>query len=407
MYLMKKIMQNLFRNKGRNVIILALLAIGAISLVISLSVRDISKETMSAVKDYYSREVSIFPDVPDPANNVPENPPTLQDYQKFANSGYVQDFVLDILVTVSSSSGNLNGDITAFAVSDENSFNDLSYGQYVMSEGVFPADRTECIITSECARKNKLGIGDTLYIKETGDVLTITGVFSDQSTPTTATKNYRTPLQIKTGDIITVHGFANGFDSSYIVKGSFFLKSPDQANAFLNELRAKGLSDEYSVSFNQHRFQETMDAINKSTAVIMTYSLIVTLIGVGIVFLMNLFAMRGRRYEVGVLRANGMPKGKVLCLLMGEMLILASIAVVIALIIGALAQPAIISSVLQMSSGVPQSVKDMIFSASGSLTSGVIASVIGLITALVVLSDAATIGKVMQFDPIKILSERN
>jgi putative ABC transport system permease protein len=381
------------------------MTISAVALIISLSIRDVSRETMSAVQDYYTREVSVFFNVPDPTHSIQTNPPTLRDYRSFADSEYVQDFVLSIPVTISSDS--LNAEVTAYAITDENSFNDFSYNQYVIIEGVFPTNGAECIVSSESARKSKLGIGDKLFVEQTGVTLSITGVFSDPAIQGADTKDYRTPLQIKPNDIITVHDFSNNLEDSYVVTGSFFLKSPNSTEVFLDELRDKGLTEDYSISFNQHRYQETMAEIGKSTDVIMTYSLIVILIGVGITFVMNLFAMRGRRYEIGVLRANGMPKGKVLCLLMGEMLILAVIATVIALIAGGLAQTSIIKSVLQMSSGVPQGVKDAIFSGNYSLTQGVITTLIGLMMALVVLSDSVTIGRVMRFDPIKILSERS
>jgi putative ABC transport system permease protein len=351
------------------------------------------------------REVSVFYNVPDPTHSVQKNPPTLQDYRSYADSEYVQDFILNIPVKISSE--NLNEEVTAYAVSDENSFINFGYGQFTLIEGGFPTNGAECIISSECARKSKLEIGDTLFVEQIGGTLAISGIFSDPTIQGTNTKDYRTPLQIKPNDIITLHDFSSNLEDSCIVTGSFFLKSPNNTDVFLDELRDKGLSEDYSISFNQYRYRETMTEINKSTDVIMTYSLIVILIGVGIIFIMNLFAMRGRKYEIGVLRANGMPKGKVLCLMMGEMLILAVIATVIALIVGALAQTAIIKAVLQMSSGVPQGVKEVLSSGNGLLTGSIIATLIGLMMALVVISDSVTIGRVMRFDPIKILSDRD
>jgi putative ABC transport system permease protein len=136
---------------------------------------------------------------------------------------------------------------------------------------------------------------------------------------------------------------------------------------------------------------------------------IVAIIGIGVVFLINVLALRERKYEIGVLRAIGMSKIKVMTLLMSEMLILALFSSVIALLAGIFVNPSAVNVMKRVTLGghLPSPLMSEILGLKASLSGLVIMEVILLSILLVFIAGSMTIASITRFDPVKILSERN
>jgi len=120
----------------------------------------------------------------------------------------------------------------------------------------------------------------------------------------------------------------------------YFLRNPDYLELFENEVRAKGLPDTYIVSINQAVFDRVSSPMLSMKSAVMTFSIVILALGAIVLALISFLVVRERKYEVGVLRAMGMERGKVAFGILTEAVIITILCLVIGLGVGgAVAQP--------------------------------------------------------------------
>ncbi len=424
MYLIKKAMKNLLNNKGRNIIMFIMLFMVTLASVVSLTIYNLTMKVKEETVNYYAGEVTITQD----PEKEPVPSPTKEDYQKYINSDYLRSYVFyksipvtlanmkvldgDFVMPEQSGRRMVDANSHAYGMLDEHSMDDFTYGDRKIIDGNFPASMDECMISSELAELNNLHFGDTLHLTTAiGKIeidLKISGIFSDATIARSNSDFYAPPFN-RRNDVISSYEFFNQIPDAMQDFKTFLLKDSADLNAFQNELYDKGLSTSLYLKYDTDRYDEAVEGINEMLMIVTQFFGIVAFIGIGVVFLINVLALRERKYEIGVLRAIGMPRIKVMTLLLCEMFILALFSSVIALIAGIFVNPSAVNEMKSIILGghLPSALMSQIMGLNASLSGIVIIEVILLSILLVFIAGSMTISSITRFDPVKILAERN
>jgi putative ABC transport system permease protein len=196
---------------------------------------------------------------------------------------------------------------------------------------------------------------------------------------------------------------------------------------FEADLREKGLDYLLLVSTDEAAFNAIVEPVEGLRSVLFTFVIVVLGLGVIILILVSSIAIRERKYEVGVLRAMGMKKGKVVRGLLYEMGALTVICLVLGLVAGTIAAQPVADNLLQQQVEIaeraappaqvglfPLIVDHMSPPAAEPLSEinvGLGIEAVLQIAAVAVLlafvSSAIGLVNIMRYEPIKILMERN
>lgn len=426
MYIIRKAMRNVLNNKGRNIIMFVMLFMVTLAAVASLTIYNTTIQIKAETENYYAGEVSIAQD----EERGAVASPTTEEYKAYVDSDYVRSYVFYKSIPVELENMKvLDGDFAepdnggrrnmpnanshVFGMFDEHSMDEFTYGDRKVVEGYFPASMDECMISSELAELNGLKVGDTLRLNTAmGRVqmeLKISGIFSD-ATIARSNNDFHAPAFNRRNDVITSYDFFNQIPGEAMQDyQTFLLKDSADLGAFQNELYHKGLSESLTLQYDTDRYDEAVEGINEMLTIVKQFFGMVAVIGVGVVFLINVLALRERKYEIGVLRAIGMSKLKLTALLLCEMLALALLSSVIALLAGIFVNPSAVNVMKQVILGgqLPSGLMSEIIGIESSMSGIVILEVILLSIWLVLIAGSMTIASITRFDPVKILSERN
>jgi putative ABC transport system permease protein len=208
---------------------------------------------------------------------------------------------------------------------------------------------------------------------------------------------------------------ADGVDAVY------YLKQPDMLAAFEAELRNKGLPDGYSVKTDESLFEKTAGAVESLQGISLTFLIVVMVLGGAIMILLSIIAIRERKYEIGVLRAMGMKKNKVVLMICTEIITITCICFMIGIGAGAaLSQPvsdALMASQTQSSSrgsttlagrlGETDEAAVRFNHIDVSLDSVTAWEIFGISILLASIAGAISVSQITKCEPIKILMEIN
>jgi putative ABC transport system permease protein len=434
MYLISKALRNLFKNKGRNIILFLMLFVMITAAVVSLTIFSAVNNVMDETKSFYAGEVSLTEDnaklqadgIFDLRQNGEGIVPTNDDLREYAVSDYLRFHVFfkeerasatgirlfdDDYVRENHSGrpGEFIGNVRVFGMLDKNSMDAFAAGEREIVSGNFPETITECMISSDLAELNGLELGDMIKINimQTDIELAITGLYSDKTEARTS-KTIFSPENNARNNIIVQYEFYDKYFYHENVR-LFVLKNADDIDAFQNELYGKGLSQYYMLLNDTQRYEAAVTPIDTMTKVVGVFMIIIFTIGCGVVILLNLLALRERKYEIGVFRAIGMPKTKVSVLLLSELTILALSATVLAIAASLFISQPVADRIIGLTSGGNKSyaLANIITHINVALSGSVILTVICIAVALALIAGLGFIVSILRFDPIKILSERN
>lgn len=425
MYIIRKAMKNVLNNKGRNMIMFIMLFMVTLATVASLTIYNATMQVKAETENYYAGEISITQG----KEQEPAASPTPEEYREYVDSDYLRSYVIyksipAVLENVEVLDGDfegveddgrrkmVNANSHLFGMFDERSMDEFTYGDREVVEGHFPAGEDECLISSELAELNHLKIGDMLRLNTAVSRvqidLRISGIFSD-ATIARSNNDVHAPQFNRRNDIIASYDVFNRIPTEAVQDyKTFLLQDSADLAAFQNELHDRGLSESLILQYDTDRYDEAVEGINEMLTIVGQFFGIVATIGVGVVFLINVLALRERKYEIGVLRAVGMSKFKVMSLLMCEMAALALCSAVIALLAGIFVNPSAAEMMKKVMLGghLPSGLMAEIMAIDASLSGIVILEVIVLSILLAVIAGSMTIASIVRFDPVKILSER-
>lgn len=253
------------------------------------------------------------------------------------------------------------GDFTITGYSSDEAMTDFLSGASTITEGsVFDEsdDTNQCIISSELAEYNDLSVGDTITLvnpnatDETYE-FTICGIYESSD----AGDSYSNMMG----------GFGAAFDSANRIytsyenvsaiteasdtlqsqtNGTYTFDSVDDYEAFKEETEA-ALGDNYTVgSADVDSYEQSLQPLENLSTYAKYFLAVVLAIGGIILVVLNIFNIRERKYEIGVLAAIGMKKGKIAMQFLIELLCVTFIAIILGTGVGAAASVPVTNKLL-------------------------------------------------------------
>ena len=355
----------------------------------------------------------------------------------------------------------------------------------VLEGGTMFEEGTEekvCVISEELAIYNDLSVGDKIvltnpalesetYEIEIAGIYTSTenndfsmSMFGKSQDPANQIYMSANALQLildasdEASTTITDEDTGEESDSaiSGSVSATYVLSDSDSYYAFEEEVHTLGLDESYTVSSSDiTAFENSLTPLNTLSTMAGWFLLVILIIGAVILVVLNIFNVRERKYEVGVLTAMGMKKHKVAAQFICEILVVTMVAIIIGAGIGAVSSVPVTNALLEaqvesrssqqtqmdenfgrpgnfgggfggsipedMPSGMPSGVdsgsnpfENMFNSAENYVTEvnsamnlTVVAQMLLVGLLLTLVASMASVTFIMRYDPLKILSNRD
>lgn len=273
----------------------------------------------------------------------------------------------------------IQGDFTVTGYSSDEAMTDFISGSSSVTEGSMfteGSDDYTCVISEELAAYNDLSVGDTITLsnpnqEEETYELTISGIYETTGSGSSA--------QNMMGGFSTAADSANQIYVSYgtldsiaqaslesasettdeetgmtsttalqtMLSGTYTFADADDYYAFEEQARELGLSDDYTVSSGDlTSYEESLEPLQNLSKYAGYFLLVILLIGAVILVVLNIFNIRERKYEIGVLAAIGMKKWKISMQFLAELLCITFCALLIGSGIGAVSSVPLTNTLL-------------------------------------------------------------
>jgi len=271
-----------------------------------------------------------------------------------------------------------SGDFTLIGYSSDSAMTSFVNGTATIEDGAVFTEGSEnydCIISSELATFNDFKVGDKFSLinpnSETESYeLTIVGIFRDESTNQSfeamTGRGFSDPANqiymssnaldkiIAASEAVstTVTDENTGRETETKINGSlsctYVFADAASYYAFEQEVRELGLSEDYTVSSADiSSFENSLVPLETLGTMAGWFLLVILIIGAIILIVLNIFNVRERKYEIGVLTAMGMKKGKVAMQFLTEIFVVTMISVIIGATIGAASAVPVTNSLLK------------------------------------------------------------
>lgn len=332
---------------------------------------------------------------------------------------------------------NLTGDFELDGYSSYDAMTEFTEGTSTITDGEMISDFNgfECVISSELATLNSVNVGDTITLKNSTTEKTydfkVTGIYSiNNDNGDTASMYSKSANKIITGSGVIEQLVADDSTLTTNVTPSFILNSKDDIEAFTTEVKEKGLNEYYTVNTNLDEITSATESIENVKTFATTFLIITLIISSLVLFVINMINIRERKYEIGVFRTIGMSKLKLTMQFVLELLIVATISLIIGAIIGAfLAKPVgnmLLANEIESSQGEQEEMSnnfgkpgrmDMQFNKGGKVQAiqnmeavvdfTVVIQLLGIGLLLTLISSLASMISIQRFSPLTILKERS
>ena len=274
-----------------------------------------------------------------------------------------------------------SADFTIVGYSSDAAMTSFVVGTASISEGSVFEEGTanyDCIISEELAIFNDLSVGNTIKVanpknEEETYELNIVGLYTDSSAndsnfsmfPMTgmtandpANRIYMsyTALQsiINASESVSeiVVDENTGMESESALtgtlSGTYVFADADAYHQFEEDVRTLGLDESYAVSSaDLASYENSLTPLNTLSTMAGWFLVVILLIGAVILVVLNIFNTRERKYEIGVLTAMGMKKGKVAMQFITETFVVTMIAVLIGVGVGAVSSVPVTNALLE------------------------------------------------------------
>lgn len=365
-------------------------------------------------------------------------------------------------------------DFTIMGYSSEKAMTSFIDGTASIEEGsVFQENTTklQCIITSELATYNDISIGDKIVLTNPNDEeetykFTVVGLFSDTSanessfsmmgaTSTDPANQIFTSYEAlqkiidksaKTSETTTDENTGMEFETGITgtLTGTYVFANTDDYYQFEEDVVDMGLDESYTVSSSDiTAFENSLAPLETLSTTAGYFLIVILLIGAILLIVLNIFYIRERKYEIGVLTAIGMKKSKVALQFLTEIMAVTLVAVIISIGIGAVTSVPVTNALLanQVSSqdtqaqqieenfgrggnmgdmgmqtppdraggmsGFMANTSDYITEINSTIDIVVILQMLGIGLLLTLVASTVSILFIMRYEPLKILANRD
>ena len=376
-----------------------------------------------------------------------------------------------------------SGDFSIIGYSGENAMTDFINGNASVTEGeIFKEGSTalNCVISEELAIYNDVEVGDTITVtnpeneEETFEIK-VTGIYTstqtnDSSMPMFSTsqdpanKIYMSAAALQ--EIINLSGNYTPEEESESVAADTDSEETDEEEStavtgtvaatyvfadvaayekFSEDVYKMGLDDSYTVSSADiSSYQSSLTPLETLSTMAGWFLIVILIIGAVVLVVLNIFNVRERKYEIGVLTAMGMKKSKVAMQFITEILVVTMIAVVLGAGVGAVSSVPVTNALLENQiegqqnqmqqlensfgrgempdmgeNRPPQNMGGMDFGAfmnnatdyitevDSAMNLTVVFQMLGIGLLLTLIASAFSVLFVMRYDPLKILANRD
>ena len=377
-----------------------------------------------------------------------------------------------------------SGDFSIIGYSSDSAMTAFINGNASIVDGsMFEQGTSEliCVISEELAMYNELAVGDTIIITnpslETETyTLTVSGIYTSSenndfsmsmfgASQDPANRIYMSAAALQTvlaaseensTTITDDYGRESESKITGTLSATYAFADTESYYAFETEVRTLGLSEDYTVSSSDiSAYENSLAPLDTLSTMAGWFLIVILIIGGVILVVLNIFNVRERKYEVGVLTAMGMKKWKVAAQFMCEILVITMIAVILGAGIGAVSSVPVTNTLLEgqvesqnsqqsqmeenfgrpgdfgggfpggnmgeMPSDLPDDIGggknpfgDMFEGAANYITEvdsamnlTVVFQMIGVGLLLTLVASAASVLFIMRYDPLKILANRD
>lgn len=492
MYILKHAVRSICRSKGRSILIGVILFVLALCSCIGLGIQKAADSSRAAMEALTNITATIETDrrgmmeqAQPPEGGQPQEGDreamreqlqeqqslTLEELQTYAQADSVSAFYYtgtlymagtDELEAVTSSqsesrpgpSGGLSTDSFALiGYSSDEAMSDFIDGTASISEGSMFAEGGSdpaCVISSELALYNDISVGDEITLQDqdgTAELtLTVSGIYERESAM------MQGPGVDSANQILMSYAalaqLAEDVQLSPQVIGTYVFSTMTDYEAFDAECRELGLDEAYTISSTDvNAYEQSLIPLENLSNFAFWFLAVILLIGVVVLIVINVFSIRERKYEIGVLCAIGMRKGKIAMQFLCENMVIALIALLLGFGAGAVlsvpASNALLQTQIASSSQraqrmddnfgrggmpgdqegqdmqqmeepqeeAPEMPSDGMVSAVSSVSEAsdpiILLQMAGIAFVLVILSSSATLISIFRFDPLTILANRD
>ena len=381
-----------------------------------------------------------------------------------------------------------SGEFSIIGYSSDSSMTAFINGNASIVDGsMFEQGTSEliCVISEELAMYNEVAVGDTVIITnpslETESyTLTISGIYTSSenndfsmsmfgASQDPANRIYMSAAALQTvldaseensTTITNDYGRESESKITGTLSATYSFADTESYYAFETEVRSLGLSEDYKVSSSDiSAYENSLAPLDTLSTMAGWFLIVILIIGGVILVVLNIFNVRERKYEVGVLTAMGMKKWKVAAQFMCEILVITMIAVILGAGIGAVSSVPVTNALLEgqvesqnsqqsqmeqnfgrpgdfgggfpggnmggMPGGMPSDFPDdigggknpfggmfegaanYITEVDSAMNLTVVVQMIGVGLLLTLIASAASVLFIMRYDPLKILANRD
>ena len=471
MYIIKNALKNVIRNKGRNIllgaIIFTIITTTAVTLIISNAGSSIIDDHQSSFNSRVNISISeekLFENL-DYIRTF--GMPTLTPMQSIFLSNldyvYVDNMaaskraistnltsvdkmdeyeIQNMMIQSGHGGGRMGGFISpdfgvlSFQIYGGN-FSEFYLGLRELIEGTFPVEYGEALISMELANINNLEVGDIItlyslvdiegYVNKFETSFKISGIYFDMTEPNPLSDFMRAPFLNRRNEILTtfdtVVSILNYDETSVIIDAIYYLREPSYLQNFKEEARLLGVNSLLEITTNKDYFNNMISPILSLRNVTFTFMVVTIILGAIVLILLCSIAIRERKYEIGVLRAIGMKKSKVILGLWLEIITITIICLFLGVASGILiSQPVANNLLASQIENLPNEFETSnqfghrffeeaevnyisqldVFISIDTITQIVIISLL-----LTSIAGLISILQITKYEPIKILMERN
>ncbi len=379
MFYFKNAIKNIKRNRSKYLIVAILIILISFVSVISLVINTSADQAIAKQAQVYGSEVTIQQNpeyfrqqLQDESTQTSEEPESLtfDDYENYADSEYVSNTEYKQYSMISSedlesstdqmqmkggpnSEKSTSSSTSQFSIEGMDNLKDsseFSDDTQILVDGKFPTKDNEIMVSTTLFEDNNLSIGDKVTFENTdGDKikLKVTGTYETMND---------TGMGMET--IYTTFDTMSNIDSNRSqVEATYFLNDYQDADKFEKEVEAKGLPDSMYVNKNEDELNQVVSPLKNMKSLMTNFLIIILIVGGSTLVFINLLILKERKYEIGVLRALGQTKAKIISSILMEITVVAFSAMLIGTLIGvSLAQP--VSNVLMDQMATEQTTTD-------------------------------------------------
>jgi len=268
------------------------------------------------------------------------------------------------------------GSFTVIGYSTDSAMTAFVNGTSTITSGAIFSEGTSdnvCVISDELALYNSLSVGSVFTLVNPNNTaetiqLTVAGIYKNsQATVTTGNTmggfsaasdpaneiymSYNALKAITTTSIANAAAATSTTASTALreqVAGTYSFADVESYNSFDAQARALGLADTYTItSSDLTSYQQSLQPLENLSKFATYFLIVVLLIGGIILIVLNIFNIRERKYEIGVLTAIGMKKGKVSLQFITELFLVTFTCIIIGAGVGAAVSVPITNSLLK------------------------------------------------------------